>query len=93
MVAEGRVEVAGRAALGADPRQQERLVRHQIARAGDGLAAGGRADDRADRREPALADVRVAPAGDELGDPLPQRRAVREHGLLDARRRPGSTCG
>ena len=42
-----------------------------------------RADDRADARQPALADERLAPLAHELRDVVPERSPVREREILD----------
>src|SRR2546429_5914328 len=73
----------GRApALRADPRQEERRLRQERARACDVLREG-RADDGADRGEAPLADELLAELADELRDVLPELATVGEHDVLD----------
>ena len=62
-----RSRSAGLRTLGADTGKQQDRLRHQLPRLAD-RPRMGRADDRADRREPALADEVGAPVGHERGD-------------------------
>src|SRR6476469_332425 len=82
MIAEGRGEQLGAAALRADAGQQQDGVRHQLAGPGDGLGLRG-ADHRAHAGEAARADVRGAPRRGQLGHPLPHRSAIGQRLLLD----------
>ena len=56
-------------------------MRQQLSRLRD-LARESRADDRADRREAALADELLAPAANEIGDVLPELAPIRERDVL-----------
>src|SRR5439155_21648789 len=75
-------DVGRRRPLRADAGQQKDRLRHQLPRFADRARVGG-ADDRADARQPALADEVLAPLGDEPRDLLPQRPPVREDEILD----------
>ena len=68
-------------ALCPDTREQDDRARHLAPRLADD-PRHGRADDRADAREPARPDEVRSPLVDELGDVTPHRPPVREHGVL-----------